>query len=177
MSPGSESRPTGSGAADVRWTATETTVAPAIDAGVLARRRWAYRMLSRCAAPPPVYGSAAWLALPEGSVEKVAAVVRAAECWATDGDHLAENLRVEVEAATVAAKQLEDAAYAARRDAHRAEWAGRDMRPHPVNRRGEMRRTPRLDDRPAPVICLVCGTPTSPWTCSCGATRVGGWAS
>lgn len=27
---------------------------------------------------------------------------------------------------------------------------------------------------PDPIICRVCGTPTSPWTCSCGATRVGG---
>lgn len=26
--------------------------------------------------------------------------------------------------------------------------------------------------RPA-VICQTCGTPTSPWSCSCGATRVG----
>lgn len=28
-------------------------------------------------------------------------------------------------------------------------------------------------DKLEQVICPVCGTPTSPWTCSCGETRVG----
>lgn len=27
-------------------------------------------------------------------------------------------------------------------------------------------------DAPASILCPVCGTPTSPWTCSCGQTRV-----
>lgn len=92
------------------------------EGNIHARRRWAYKMMARCAAPPPAYGTAEWLALPEGSVEKVAAVVRAAECWATDGDNLAENLRVQAEAAARAHKDLDDAEYLARRNAHREEY-------------------------------------------------------
>ena len=30
------------------------------------------------------------------------------------------------------------------------------------------------DETPSAVVCAVCMTPTSPWTCSCGQTRVGG---
>ena len=89
-----------------------------------ARRRWAYRMMSRCSAPPPVYGSAEWLALPEGSAEKVAAVVCAAECWATDGDNIEANLRAEFTTATAANKRADDEEYVARRDAHRDRWRG-----------------------------------------------------
>lgn len=89
-----------------------------------ARRRWAYKMVARCSAPPPAYGTAEWLALPEGSIEKVAAVIRAAECWATDGDNLHENLRAQAEAAARAHKQLDDAEYVARREAHREQYRG-----------------------------------------------------
>lgn len=28
------------------------------------------------------------------------------------------------------------------------------------------------DDTPAQIVCPTCGTPTSPWTCSCGQTRL-----
>ena len=86
------------------------------------RKRWARRMMTRADGPSPAYGTPEWLALPEGDLRKVAAVVRAAECWATDGDELEERLRREVEALRAAHKRDEDADYAARRDAHRAEW-------------------------------------------------------
>ena len=87
-----------------------------------ARHRWARSFIRRCPDAPP-YGSAAWLALPEGDAGKVAAVVRAAECWATDGDNLEANLRAEVEALSAAHKAADDTEYVARRDAHREEWA------------------------------------------------------
>lgn len=61
----------------------------------------------------PSYGSPEWLALPEGSPAKVAAVVRAAECWAVDGDELEERLRREVLALSRANKRAEDAEYVA----------------------------------------------------------------
>ncbi len=89
-----------------------------------ARKRWARRMITRPGTPVPTYGTPEWLALPEGDVAKVAAVVRAAECWATEGDELEERLRSEVEALRVAHKRDDDADYLARRDAHRAEWSG-----------------------------------------------------
>jgi hypothetical protein len=72
----------------------------------------------------PAYGSPDWLALPEGTPAKVAAVVRAAECWATEGDELEGRLRHEVEHLAAAFKADEDTDYAARRDAHRGEWSG-----------------------------------------------------
>jgi len=57
------------------------------------RRRWAYSLIGKAASPPPPYGSAAWLALPEGSAEKIASVVVAAEAWAVDGDDIPERMR------------------------------------------------------------------------------------
>jgi hypothetical protein len=89
-----------------------------------ARKRWARRMMARAGGPSPAYGTPEWLALPEGDLHKVAAVVRAAECWATEGDELEERLRREVEALRAAYKHDDDLDYAGRRDAHRAEWSG-----------------------------------------------------
>lgn len=78
-----------------------------------ARTEWARHLLA--AAPDaPAYGSPEWLALPEGSPAKVAAVVRAAECWAVDGDELEQRLRVEVMALSRANKREEDSEYVAR---------------------------------------------------------------
>jgi hypothetical protein len=89
---------------------------------VKARQTWAQRLIA--AAPDaPSYGSPEWLALPEGSPAKVAAVVRAAECWAVDGDELEERLRREVLALSRANKQAEDAEYVAQMS------AGYDRRP------------------------------------------------
>ncbi len=73
--------------------------------------------------PVPKYGSAEWLALPEGDPAKVAAVVVAAECWATEGDELPEQLARELENARAGFKLAEDADYQDRAQAHRAEWS------------------------------------------------------
>lgn len=67
-----------------------------------ARRRWARSLIRRATSPAPTYGSAAWLALPEGSPEKIKAVVVAAECWAVDGDDIETRLRREIDAARAA---------------------------------------------------------------------------
>ena len=123
------------------------------------RKEWS-RPYIRTAPESPAYGTPEWLALPEGP-EKIAAVVRAAECWATDGDELEERLRLQLETSRLAHKQAEDAEYLARRDAWHTEWGNRSFRPHPSNRAQQ------------PVTCVHCGTPTSPWSCSCGQTRVG----
>lgn len=77
-----------------------------------AREGWAAQLIAR-APDAPSYGSPEWLALPEGSPAKVAAVVRAAECWAVDGDELEERLRREVLALSHANKRAEDEEYAA----------------------------------------------------------------
>lgn len=96
-----------------------------------ARVSWAARLIGAAMKPIPRYGSPEWLALPEGSPAKVAAVVVAAECWARDADELEERLRAEVELSRAAHKADEDAEYVARRDAHRESWTGRGFRPEP----------------------------------------------
>jgi len=82
------------------------------------RARWARRLIDAAEKPLPQYGSADWQALPDGDARKIAAVVVAAECWATDADNLAEAVMLEAEAF----KRTEDADYQARAAAHRAEW-------------------------------------------------------
>ena len=79
-----------------------------------------------------------WLALPDGPA-KVAAVVRAAECWATDLEATLERLRAEQESASLAVKLTEDAEYVEQRDEHRREWSRKSWRPHPVNRTSGVR--------------------------------------
>lgn len=116
-----------SNATDAAIISRELSVSPAITS----RRRWAYRMLRACPEPPPTYGSPEWLALPEGSAAKVGAVVRAAECWAADGDQLEARLRLELDLARQAAKAAEDADWIARRDAHREDWTGNGFRQDP----------------------------------------------
>lgn len=95
-----------------------------------ARQAWAYALIRRCPTPPPRYGSPEWLALPEGP-EKVAAVIIAAEAWASAGDELEENLRAQLRAEWEAHKAAEDADYVARRDAWRAAWTGDGFRSDP----------------------------------------------
>lgn len=91
------------------------------------RRRWAHRMVTRCPSSVPLYGSAEWLGLPEGDVRKVAAVVRAAEAWATEGDELEALARL-------AHKKAEDSEYVERREAHRERWLIRRGRPSEAER-------------------------------------------
>jgi hypothetical protein len=84
------------------------------------RRYWARRMIDQAkGAPLPVYGDATWLTLPEGDPVRVAAVVVAAEAWASLGDDIPGRLTVEVAASYAANKQAEDAEYVARANAHR----------------------------------------------------------
>ncbi len=89
---------------------------------VYSLRRWAFRMLQQCPTPPPRYGSPEWLALPEGSSAKVAAVVIAAEAWAREGDDLEQRLRAELDLSRRAYKAGEDAEYVERVAAHREQW-------------------------------------------------------
>jgi hypothetical protein len=80
------------------------------------RRAWAYALISRATEPPPAYGSPEWLALPESSPEKVAAVVLAAEKCLIDWE---------------AQKALEDQMFAQQGADHRRAWTGRGFRPDP----------------------------------------------
>ncbi len=86
------------------------------------RRQWAEAMIRRCTDAQVSYGSPEWVALPEASCCKVAAVVRAAEGWARQGDDLEANLRLEVELSRRAFKADEDEDYQARAAEHRERW-------------------------------------------------------
>ena len=95
----------------------------------MTRMEWARRYIA--AAPDaPAYGTPEWLALPDGP-EKVAAVVRAAECWATEGDDLEHRLAAELEALRRHDKAAEDAAFHEAATSHRKHWTGRGFRPDP----------------------------------------------
>ena len=63
---------------------------------VIRRRRWSYALVRRAKAPIPAFGSKAWMNLTEGSAEKVASVVVAAEAWARDADDIEARLQREV---------------------------------------------------------------------------------
>lgn len=99
------------------------------------RRYWA-RMHIDADINAPEYGSFAWSALPDSHPGKLAAAIRAAECWASEGDDLEQNLRREIEAMRFAFKAEEDAEYRARASAHRQRVRATSFRPHPVNRGG-----------------------------------------
>jgi hypothetical protein len=86
------------------------------------RRRWARSLIRKAKSLPPSYGSPAWLALPEGSAEKVAAVVVAAECWAVDADGVTARLERQLDDERHAFKRAEDADYQARAAEHREQW-------------------------------------------------------
>ena len=96
------------------------TAAPSPE--VTARRRWAYSLIRRAAAPVPSYGSAEWLQLPDGTAAKVAAVVVAAESWAGELDDLPDRLERELDERRRAEKLEEDAAHQARAAEHRRDW-------------------------------------------------------
>jgi len=114
MPPERESRPVGNGPAQSISTAikTETTL----------RRRWAYSLIRRSMSPVPTYGSQAWIELPEGSAEKIASVVVAAEAWAMDGDDLVDDLHRELDERRRIDKALDDDDYQARAADHRKRW-------------------------------------------------------
>jgi hypothetical protein len=98
---------------------TAPTSGPTGEADIIRRRRWAYSLISRAAQTPP-YGSANWHSLPEGSAERIAAVVIAAEAWAMDAEDISTRLAAELDSAYAAHKRAEDAAYAERAAAGRA---------------------------------------------------------
>jgi len=121
--PERESRPVGNGPAQSISTAikSETSLAPSAPE-VTARRSWSYRLVSRCATPPPIFGTREWLELPEGTPAKIASVVVAAESWARELDDLPERLEHELDERRRAEKAAEDAEYQARAAAHRRDW-------------------------------------------------------
>jgi hypothetical protein len=95
------------------------------DQDVAARKAWSRPFIAKTP-DSPAYGTPEWLALPHGPA-KIAAVVRAAECWATDGDNLEARLRIELDAAAAepgetARKEAEDAERVERQAAHRRAW-------------------------------------------------------
>lgn len=96
------------------------------------RKAWARQYIRR-APEAPLYGSPEWLALPEGP-EKVAAVVKAAECWRTEQEDEMARLRAQCIGAAMEAKRAADADWAEDCAQWRAEWAAKSWRPHPVNR-------------------------------------------
>lgn len=86
------------------------------------RRYWSRQLIERQTPTRPEYGSTAWLMLPNDHPDKIAAVVVAAEIWATAGDTLEDDLRREVDALVLGFKQGEDAAYQAQVRAHRERY-------------------------------------------------------
>lgn len=80
---------------------------------MVTRQEWAAHLIQRGGTAIPVYGSPEWLTLPESHPAKIAAVVTAAESWASDGDDLDRRLRIEVLALSRANKWAEDAEYVA----------------------------------------------------------------
>ncbi|MGI8578631.1 MAG: hypothetical protein ACR2KG_12140 [Nocardioidaceae bacterium] len=87
-----------------------------------ARRSWSYRLIRKAMAPVPPFGSREWVDLPEGSAERIASVVVAAEAWATDRDELPAHLAYELDAMRAESKRLDDDAYVARYRAHRRDF-------------------------------------------------------
>ncbi|WP_328990055.1 DUF2742 domain-containing protein [Kribbella sp. NBC_01245] len=81
-----------------------------------ARRAWATPYFADVA-DRPIYGSSEWAALPDDDRRKIAAVVVAAECWATDRDELSQRLRAELEASRETAQAEWDEWRAANRPA------------------------------------------------------------
>jgi hypothetical protein len=104
------------------------------------RRRWAQSLIRRADAATPGYGSAAWLALADGDHAKIAAVVIAAECWARDGDDLADRLADEVRRGFENHKRLDDEEYRERAEAHRRTWRRENAITETVARRQKQRR-------------------------------------
>lgn len=97
-----------------------------------ARRAWARALIDRAGGQSiPRYGSVEWVQLPEAHPVKIAAVVVAAEAWATDADTLPDRLEAEVDTLARAHKRAEDTDYRQRMDAHRAEWQNSPVKPRP----------------------------------------------
>jgi len=104
-SPGGQES-TGAMSADAAGGRLERQTTPSSRADIARRKAWARRMI--LAGEPPVkYGSRAWHALPETDRRRVAGVVLAAECWATDEDELSTRLHREIADGRAVTEQLE----------------------------------------------------------------------
>ena len=112
--------PAGTNLDDGEVTRSRPTVAPR--SLMIRRKRYAYSLIRRARAPFPLYGTEEWISLPEDSAERIAAVVRAAECWAQDGDEIPTRLALEIDEGRRADRAAEDASYAERAAAHRRRW-------------------------------------------------------
>lgn len=113
-----------------------------------ARKRWVRSMVASVAERPR-YGSREWLALPEGDRRKVAAVVVAAECWASNIEDFPQQLEAEL----AAYRAAEDAYYAALHAQVYEEVVKPLTKPNgyrskTLAERLERARTPRPGDRP-----------------------------
>lgn len=142
LRPERESRPVASGPAESISTAIKATspiLSPEPDtllehardglpvqAPEDARRAWAYALTSRCASPPPIYGSPAWVALPDGP-EKVGSAVIAAEATAIGDEMRLDELRAQ----WWAVKNAEDITFHEIASSHRRDWTGRGFRADP----------------------------------------------
>lgn len=93
-----------------------------MNADITARREWAASVLEHCPEPVPTYGSTLFNALNNADMRRVASVVRAAECWARDGDDLIKQLKLEVDLAAELHKADEDARYATDVAEHAERW-------------------------------------------------------
>lgn len=85
------------------------------------RKAWARTYIQR-GKGSPMYGTPEWLALPDDHPGKVAACVRAAECWATEGDEYEGRIEHELDALALAHKRIDDAEFVAAGEAHAHRW-------------------------------------------------------
>ena len=120
------------------------------------RRYWARQLIERQTPTRPIYGSTAWLMLDSEHPDKIAACVVAAECWATQGDNLEDDLRREVEALRVGDKKAEDREYLESFASHIKRSGGRVLSSFEERRRRQLEAAkPREGDHP--------GGPGKPW--------------
>jgi len=98
---------------------------------IVKRQRWAFRFIRKPEEDRPEYGSTGWLELPDDHPDKVAACVVAAECWATAGDHIEEDLRREIEVGRATLKRIDDQEYQTQAAAHRERYKNPSMYRHP----------------------------------------------
>lgn len=89
---------------------------------VEARRVWSSAYIQRGEGRAPRFGSVEWLNLDDSDPFKIAAVVIAAECWASERDNLPATLEAEIDSLRRAHKAAEDAEYVARIAEHREQW-------------------------------------------------------
>ncbi len=88
----------------------------------LGRRTWARRYIERQTPARPTYGTTRWLMLDDDHPDKLAAAIVAAECWASAGDTLEDDLRREIAYLRAAHKREEDGDYQRSAESHRVQF-------------------------------------------------------